>query len=200
MAHPIEFYFDFSSPYGYLAGEKINALAAKQGRTVNWRPILLGAVFKVNGQKPLTMIPMKDNYAVRDIVRSARFMGLPIKMPSKFPINGIAPTRAFYWLNERNATQAQQFALACFRALFVDDQDISKPEVVAAVAKTLGIAEGEILDAMNSEAVKDTTRKAVDAAIAAGVFGSPYVVVDGEPFWGADRLDQVARWMEKGPW
>jgi 2-hydroxychromene-2-carboxylate isomerase len=200
MAQAIDFYFDFSSPYGYLAAEKINALAAKHGRAVNWRPILLGAVFKVNGQKPLTLIPMKDSYAVRDIARSARFMGLPLTMPSKFPINGVAPTRAFYWLNEKDAALAQALALACLRAFFVEDQDISKPETVAAVAKTLGIAEGEILDAMNSDAVKDTTRKAVDAAITAGVFGSPYVVVDNEPFWGADRLDQVARWLEKGPW
>ena len=113
---------------------------------------------------------------------------------------GVAPTRAFYWLNEKDAALAQALALACLRAFFVEDQDISKPETVAAVAKTLGIAEGEILDAMNSDAVKDTTRKAVDAAITAGVFGSPYVVVDNEPFWGADRLDQVARWLEKGPW
>lgn len=200
MAQAIDFYFDFSSPYGYLAAEKINALAAKHGRAVNWRPILLGAVFKVNGQKPLTLIPMKDSYAVRDIARSARFMGLPLTMPSKFPINDVAPTRAFYWLNEKDAALAQALALACLRAFFVEDQDISKPETVAAVAKTLGIAEGEILDAMNSDAVKDTTRKAVDAAITAGVFGSPYVVVDNEPFWGADRLDQVARWLEKGPW
>ena len=200
MAQAIDFYFDFSSPYGYLAAEKINALAAKHGRAVNWRPILLGAVFKVNGQKPLTLIPMKDSYAVRDIARSARFMWLPLTMPSKFPINGVAPTRAFYWLNEKDAALAQALALACLRAFFVEDQDISKPETVAAVAKTLGIAEGEILDAMNSDAVKDTTRKAVDAAITAGVFGSPYVVVDNEPFWGADRLDQVARWLEKGPW
>lgn len=199
MANPIDFYFDFSSPYGYLAAEKINTLAAKHGRSVTWRPILLGAVFKLNGQQPLTMIPMKSGYAVRDIARSARFMGLAIKMPSKFPINGVAPTRAFYWLNEKDPTQAQQLALACFRAFFTEDKDISKAEVVAAVAQGLGLSAAEVLDALNSDAVKDITRKAVDAAIAAGVFGSPYIVVDGEPFWGADRLDQVEAWMVK-PW
>jgi 2-hydroxychromene-2-carboxylate isomerase len=200
MTQPIDFYFDFSSPYGYLAAEKINALAARHGRAVNWRPTLLGAVFKLNGQQPLTMVPMKSGYAVRDIARSARFMGLPLKMPSKFPINGVAPTRAFYWLNAQNAAQAQQLALACYRALFVEDKDIAKAEVVAAVAHGIGINASAALDAMNNDAVKDATRKEVDAAIAAGVFGSPYIVVDGEPFWGADRLDQVEKWLQTGGW
>lgn len=199
MSQAIDFYFDFSSPYGYLAAEKINALAAQHGRAVNWRPILLGAVFKLNGQQPLTLIPMKSGYAVRDIARSARFMKVPLKMPSRFPINGVAPTRAFYWLNEKNTAQAQQLALACYRALFVEDKDISKAEIVAALAQGMGIPSSEALDAMNSDAVKDVTRKEVDAAIAAGVFGSPYIVVDGEPFWGADRLDQVKAWLAK-PW
>jgi len=199
MPQAIDFYFDFSSPYGYLAAEKINALAASHGRTVNWRPILLGAVFKVNGQQPLTLIPMKSGYAVRDIARSARFMKVPLKMPSKFPINGVAPTRAFYWLNGKDPMQAQQLALACYRAFFAEDKDISKAEAVAAVAESIGIGAGELLDAINSDAVKDLTRREVDAAIAAGVFGSPYIVVDGEPFWGADRLDQVNAWLAK-PW
>ena len=199
MPAPIDFYFDFSSPYGYLAAEKINALAAQHGRSVNWRPILMGAVFKLNGQQPLTAIPMKGSYAKRDMLRSARFMGVKFNLPSRFPIGGVAPTRAFYWLKEKNPQQAQQLALACYRAFFVDDKDISKAEVVAEVARAMGINAGEALDAMNSDAVKEATRKAVDAVIAAGVFGSPYIVVDGEPFWGADRLDQVAAWLAK-PW
>ena len=66
MADPIDFYFDFSSPYGYFAAEKIDALAAQHGRGVNWRPILLGAVFKVNGQQPLANIPLKGDYAAHD--------------------------------------------------------------------------------------------------------------------------------------
>ena len=87
MAAPIDFYFDFSSPYGYLAAQKIDALAAKHGRTVDWHPMLLGVVFKETGAAPLTMIPLKGDYSRRDFERSARFHGIAgFRMPPKFPI------------------------------------------------------------------------------------------------------------------
>jgi 2-hydroxychromene-2-carboxylate isomerase len=84
MANPIDFYFDFSSPYGYFASARIEELAAKHGRNVNWRPILLGAVFKITGQQPLPSIPLKGSYANHDLARSARLFGLPYKFPTKF--------------------------------------------------------------------------------------------------------------------
>ena len=199
MPQAIDFYFDFSSPYGYLAAEKINALAAQHGRGVNWRPILLGAVFKMNGQQPLTAIPMKGSYAKHDMLRSARLMGVPFKLPSRFPINGVAATRAFYWLNNKNADLAQNFARATYRAFFAEDRDISDAEVVTEIATKLGVDTTDTTTALADSAVKDLARKEVDAAIANGVFGSPYFVVDGEPFWGADRLDQIAAWLTK-PW
>src|SRR3972149_6432239 len=98
MANAIDFYFDFSSPYGYLASAKIDELAAKHARTVAGRPILLGAVFKTTGQQPLPTIPMKGSYAKHDLARSARLFGVPFKLPSKFPVAGQAPSRALYWV------------------------------------------------------------------------------------------------------
>jgi 2-hydroxychromene-2-carboxylate isomerase len=92
----IDFYFDFSSPYGYIAAAKIDALAAKHGRGVNWRPMLLGAAMKVTGGAPLPQIPLKGVYAKRDFVRSAQFHGVPFRIPSSFPISTIAAVRAFY--------------------------------------------------------------------------------------------------------
>ena len=200
MPVPIDFYFDFSSPYGYFAAEKIDGIAAKHGRTVTWLPILLGAVFKVNGQQPLPNIPMKGDYALHDILRCARWFGLPCKIPSKFPIGSIAPCRAFYWLHDQDAALAKKFALAIYRAYFVDDQDISALDVTLSVAARLGIDEAALAAALSDAAVKDRVKHEVDAAIARNVFGSPYMLVDGEPFWGADRLDQMERWLAQGPW
>src|SRR5215470_16185085 len=98
MAAPIDFYFDFSSPYGYLASEKIEALAAKHGRGVNWRPMMLGVVFKQTGAVPLLQIPIKGEYSRRDMERSARFHGIPgFRVPSKFPIPSQAPARIVLW-------------------------------------------------------------------------------------------------------
>ena len=200
MANPIDFYFDFSSPYGYFAAEKIEALAGKHGRVVSWRPILLGAVFKMNGQQPLPTIPLKGSYAKHDMLRSARRFELPFKIPTKFPISTIAPCRAFYWVQDQDVALAKKFALALYHAYFAEDRDISSPEVTGNVAAKLGIDKAALAAALNDAAVKERTRNEVDAAIERGVFGSPYIVVDGEPFWGADRLDQMEHWLEKGAW
>lgn len=199
MGNPIDFYFDYSSPYGYLAAMKIDELAAKYGRTVDWKPVLLGAIFKVTDAKPLPTLPLKGDYSLRDIPRSARFYGLPYKHPSKFPIAGQAPSRAFYWVNEHDPALAHHLARALYRAYFVDDRDISSPEITAAVAASVGLKRDDVLAALGNEAVKDKLKNEVEAAIARGVFGSPYFVVDNEPFWGVDRLEQMERWLGSGP-
>ena len=200
MPNPIDFYFDFSSPYGYFVAEKIDALALKYHRTVTWHPILLGAVFKINNQQPLPNIPLKGDYAKHDILRSARWFKLPLKIPAKFPINTVTPCRAFYWVHDHDAAQARQFALAAYRAYFAEDRDISSADVTLEVATLCGIDKAALTAALNDNAVKERTKNAVDAAIARGVFGSPYIVIDGEPFWGSDRLDQVEAWLAKGRW
>lgn len=200
MKNPLEFYFDFSSPYGYLASTRIDALAAKHARTTVWRPILLGAVFKLNGQKPLTTIPIKGDYAQHDMERSARWFGVPFRMPGKFPIASTAPCRAYYWLHDQDAAAARRLAKALYHAYFAEDRDISNPEVTVDVATGLGHDKKQVEEALNDPAVKTRLKAEVDAAIAKGVFGSPYIIVDGEPFWGSDRFDQIDRWLEKGSW
>jgi 2-hydroxychromene-2-carboxylate isomerase len=199
MANPIDFYFDFSSPYGYFASAKIDELAEKYGRAVTWRPILLGAVFKITGGQPLPTIPLKGSYAAHDLARSARLLKQPFKMPSKFPIGTTAPARAYYWIADRDLALARKVALALYRAYFAEDRDISNPEVTGNVAAKLGVDKAELSQALNDPAVKERLRIEVDAAIERGVFGSPYIVVDGEPFWGSDRLDQVEKWLQ-APW
>lgn len=200
MANSIDFYFDFSSPYGYLASTQIEALAAKHGRSVTWRPHLLGAAFKLTGQQPLAAIPIKGGYAAHDLARSARLLKVPFKLPTKFPIGATAPSRAFYWLNDRDAAAAKRLAQALYHAYFVQDRDISSPDVTVDVAGQVGVDRADLEHALNDPAVKERLRVEVDAAIARGVFGSPYIVVDGEPFWGSDRLDQVEKWLKTGGW
>ena len=200
MTTPIDFYFDFSSPYGYFASARIDDIAARHGRSVVWRPILLGAVFKLTGQQPLPAIPLKGSYAKHDLARSARLFGVPFRLPTKFPIAGQAPSRAYYWVADRDTAQARALAQALYRAYFAEDRDISNPEVTANVAAKLDIDREALLTALNEPAVKERLKNEVDAAIERGVFGSPYVVVDGEPFWGSDRLDQVDHWLATKGW
>ena len=200
MAAPIEFYFDFSSPYGYVASAKIDAIAAKHGREVLWRPYLLGVPFKKAGIQPLVNVPMKAEYSLRDFARNARFHGVEYRHPTRFPTGTTAAVRAYYWIESTDAARAKAFAQALFRVYFIDDRDISDPETSVAVAATLGFAADTVRAALADEAVKNRTREIVDAAVAKGAFGSPFFFVDGEPFWGSDRLDQIDRWIATGGW
>jgi len=197
---PIDFYFDFSSPFGYLASERIDDIAGRHGRTTVWRPFLLGAVFKIVGTAPLLDYPMKGDYSRRDMVRSARLHGVPFSLPKEFPTSSIAACRAFYWLSDRQPGLAKPFARAVYRRYFVDNKPIEPVAAVIEVASALGVEAGELNAALQDSAVKERLKVEVDAGIKRGVFGSPLIFVDGEPFWGADRLDQIERWLETGGW
>ena len=198
MSEPLRFHFDFSSPYGYLASERIESLAARHQRAVDWRPMLLGAAFKVAGTQPLTSIPLKGDYARRDMPRTARFYGITFAMPAKFPIATQAPARIVLWQRGIDAGGCAPLVHALYRAYFVAGRDISDPDVAADVAAEAGANREGARAAIDDAQIKDALRRDVEAAIAEGVFGSPFVFVDGEPFWGLDRFEQIERWLASG--
>jgi 2-hydroxychromene-2-carboxylate isomerase len=199
MPQPIEFFFDFSSPYGYLASRKIDELGARFGRQVVWKPVLLGAVFKLTGGAPLVSIPMKSDYASHDFTRFARLLGVPFKLTDPFPFSSIHAVRAFWWLEARDAKAAHGLAQHLLNTAF-SGNDIASAQAVGSAAAEIGIDSAALLAGIESQEVKDRTRTENDAAIARGIFGSPFIIVDGEAFWGADRLDQVGKWLETGGW
>jgi 2-hydroxychromene-2-carboxylate isomerase len=199
MPNAIDFYFDFSSPYGYLASTRIEAIAARHGRLVAWRPFLIGALYKQLGYVPLEQ-PGKRAYLLHDAPRSARAMGVTLRFPPSFPEALIAPARAVYWIADRNPPAAGAFAAAAFRAYWAEGRKLADPQVVAEIAAQQGFARDDVLAALADPAVKERLKTETDAAIANNVFGSPFIVIDGEPFWGADRLDQVDRWLATGGW
>jgi len=199
MSKVIDFYFDFSSPYGYFASTKIDALAAKYQRKVNWHPILLGAIFKVNGCAPLTMVPLKGEYALRDFERTARFHGIPFNQPPTFPIATQSTARATVWLQQNaGADKAREFAQAAYHAYFVDGIDINDPVNLQKIAEKMGLDAAALLEGVNSPAIKEKLKHDVDQAMQRKVFGSPYIIVDGEPFWGFDRFDQLEAFLKTG--
>ena len=200
MAAPLEFYFDFSSPYGYIASRLIDELAARHGREVAWRPFLLGAVFKVAGTAPLVSYPLKGDYSRRDFARTARLHGIPFNMPDPFPVGTVGCARAFYWLERTLPAKAHAFATAAYGAYFADGIDISQTDRVTDIAAGLGIDRAALLAGMDDPATKSRLREVNDEALSRGVFGSPFIFVDGEPFWGSDRLDMIDRWLRTGGW
>lgn len=199
MSRPIDFYFDFSSPYGYFAAMRIEPLAARYGRTVKWRPILLGIVFKTTGATPLPMVPLKGAYSMRDMQRTARFYGIPYQQPQPFPLATQLAARAMLWVMQTEGEpRAKSFAQAVYHAYFVDGKDISQPDAIAAVASGMDLDATALLEGANSSAIKDQLKSDMEAAIARGVFGSPFIVIDDEPFWGTDRFDQIEAYLQNG--
>jgi 2-hydroxychromene-2-carboxylate isomerase len=200
MASPIEFYFEFSSPYGYIGAQLIDGLAQRTGRPVSWRPMLLGPAFKLTGSAPLIEIPLKGDYSKRDFVRSARFHRVPFALPPRFPIGTVAALRAFYWLHDRDPAKAVALAKALYEAYFADGRDIGPAETVVEIAGSLGVDTAELAAALQDPALKDRARREADAALAAGVFGSPFFIYEGEPFWGVDRMPMLEEWIRRGGW
>lgn len=200
MTAPVEFFFDFASPYGYLASERIESIASRHGRSVLWRPFLVGAVMKVSERKPLVSIPLIGDYAVHDIECFSRYWNIPLAIPSHWPIATVAACRAFYLVARTDQAAAIQLAQALYRAYFCDDRDVSVPETVVAIAAEAGLDPAHLVEGIQSEDIKQAVRAVNDEALKRGVFGSPFIIVDSEAFWGADRLEQVDQWLSRGGW
>jgi 2-hydroxychromene-2-carboxylate isomerase len=199
MPAPIDFYFEFASPYGYLASLRIDEIAARHGREVRWMPIMLGAALKATGTGPNMQVPLKGPYLLRDAPRSARLMGVPFRLPPVMPMNSLAASRAYWWL-EPDARLARALARAILQAHWGEGRDMSTAEQVAEVAESLGIQKPGLVAAVQDPEIKARLKGETDRSIERGVFGSPFIFVDDEPFWGHDRLEQVDRWLETGGW
>ncbi|MDE0310205.1 MAG: 2-hydroxychromene-2-carboxylate isomerase [Acidiferrobacterales bacterium] len=200
MKKIVDFYFDFSSPYGYLSSEKVDDLAARCDCEVVWRPYLMGAVMKITERKPLVQIPMLRNYSENDLERFARFEGIELNQPSTFPIATVAACRAYYWLQRSDKAKAKDLAQAIFRAYFIRDELISQPDVVVSIAEGLGVNSDELGAALEDLSVKQLVRDATDNAVRQEIFGSPFFVVDNEQFWGHDRMGLLEAWIKTGGW
>lgn len=202
MPAPLLFHFDFVSPYGYFGSLRIEELAARHGRTVDWRPMLLGvAVLKVMGLKPLLDTPLKGDYVRRDVRRYARRHGIRLGRDLNASVgNPLPPARAFYWVKKNYPELQAAMAHALYRAFWAEGRDLSTPEAVAAIALPAGLDPAVVAEGAASAEAAALLRTNVAASIAAGVFGSPMVIADGEPFWGVDRFQELDDWLSYGGW
>lgn len=198
MPPVIDFYFDFSSPYGYFGSTRIDSLAQALGMETRWHPILLGPMFKTTGAAPLVQIPLKGAYGLHDMARTARLYGIPYQQPDPFPIGTVPTARIMLHLQERDPQQAKEFARRALHAYFVNNQPIGDAETALEIAVSLGADRKATADALASDTIKQKLREQNDAAMQRGVFGSPFVFVGDEPFWGFDRFDAIRLWVNQG--
>ncbi|AEC20164.1 DSBA oxidoreductase [Pusillimonas sp. T7-7] len=197
MADHIDFYFEFSSPYGYFASTQIEALAAEFQRQVRWHPILLGPMFQATGSAPLVDVPVKGQYSLHDMKRTAKLFNIPFKQPDPFPIGTVSAARAVLYAQQKNTNQATELAKRLYHAYFSEGQNIGKAEVVLAVAEQAGLSATELQAGIAQDSIKALLKQEVNDAMARGVFGSPFMIVDDEPFWGFDRFEHIRHWLRQ---
>lgn len=197
MAHPITFFWDFTSPYAYIGAHLIDAVAAKHGRSVDWRPVSIGHLWKaIPDRTPFPKIKM--DYMMHDWTRSAQLAGLPIvTTPDPFPTDAKLPRLVFYRLKAQDAAKAVAFAKAAFTQYWGEGRDIARPEHLAGILGKLGIAVSEIAAAAEDAAARQQVLDATAEAIEKKAFGTPTFIVDGEMFWGSDRVDHLDLWLAR---
>lgn len=197
MAHTLELYFDFSSPFAYLGSTQAEALAARTGATLVLRPMLLGAVFKAIGTPDvplMTWSEQKRAYYLKDLFRWAEHWGVPFQFSTRFPTNSVKALRTLLALPE---AQRAPFMHAAFRAMWAEDRDLADEATLRALLGGIGVSGAsadETLAKIGTQEVKDALFASTKRAIDAGVFGAPTWVVDEkELFWGQDRIPLVER-------
>ena len=199
---PLRFYFDFISPYGYFASLRIEDIALRHGRTVDWSSMLLGiSVLRVMGLKPLLDTPLKADYVRHDVLRYARAHDIVLGRPlDNAPMNPLPAGRAFHWARRHHPERAVALAKALLHACWIEGHDLSLPAALAQIDLPDGLAAAQLVTAAQSEEGAQLLRAAVEDSLAAGVFGSPTVIVDGEMFWGVDKFGELDQWLASGGW
>jgi len=182
----IEFFWDAASPYTYLAATQIEALAARAGAGLVWRPFLLGKVFEATGNRMPAAVPAKARHLFSDVQRWSQHYGVPVAFPKVFPVNSVLALRA--GLAAAAQGQGAAFALGVMRAYWVDGADIGQPQAVSAVATALGLDGAALLSQAQEQPVKDQLRANTEEAVKRGAFGAPTFFVGEQMFWGNDRL------------
>ena len=190
----LDFWFEFASTYSYPAALRIGALARDRRVAVRWRPFLLGPLFKAQGwdNSPFNIYPAKGRYMWRDLARICERLGLPFVQPTAFPQNTILAARvALVALAE---DWGEDYCRAVYAAEFGEGRDIGLPETVIAMLETLGRDADAVIARAQADENKLALRRNTEEAQAHGIFGAPSFRVDGELFWGNDRLDHALSW------
>jgi 2-hydroxychromene-2-carboxylate isomerase len=187
----LDFWFDYSCPYAYLAATQVEALAKRTGASLVWRPMLLGGVFAANGtpQKLFaTLSPAKAAHNARDLDRWAELWGVPLTMPAAHPLRTVEALRATIAVGVD-----PRVVHGFYRAYWVEGRGPSEEATLREVLGAAGHDADRVLEAIARPEAKEDLRRRTDEAIALGIFGAPAFVVGGRMYWGQDRMHFVER-------
>ncbi|MBB1631032.1 2-hydroxychromene-2-carboxylate isomerase [Cupriavidus sp. UME77] len=188
MSKQVEFYFDFGSPYSYLAYKELPRVAQRTGAQIVWRPILLGGVFKATGNHSPAEIPAKGRWSKTDTARWSRRYGANLQQNPHFPVNTLALMRAAVGFQLQDEAAFHRYVETIFAAMWEQQRNLNDPAEIGAALTAAGFDARQVLGMIDDPAVKDALKQATEAAVARGVFGVPSFFVRDELFWGNDRL------------
>jgi 2-hydroxychromene-2-carboxylate isomerase len=194
----IEFWYEFASTYSYPAAMRVERVAGAAGAAVRWRPFLLAPIFNAQGwnDSPFNIYPVKGAYMWRDLQRICERDGIPLKLPPfRFPQNGLKAARLAIAGEKDGWTPA--FTRAVYMANFGEERDITDDDLLRAILKRIGVDPDMAMAASNTPEIKAALKAQTDEAIANGIFGAPSFMVDGELFWGNDRLEDAVEWAKR---
>lgn len=191
MTKEVEFYFDFGSPYSYLAYHQLKKIASETGAKIIYRPILLGAIFKATNNQSPAMIPSKARYAFKDFKDWSKYWDIPFKFNPFFPINSFFLMRGAIGYQLKHPAEFDHFVETCFRAMFEDPKNLNDEQVVCQILDEAGLSSHVYLDIIADDQVKQLAKDVTAQAVERGLFGVPAFFVKGEMFWGQDRLHFV---------
>lgn len=191
MGKTVEFYFDFGSPYSYLAYRALPGIAAAHGAQIVWRPMLLGGVFKATGNHSPIEIPAKNRWLQRDLERWAARYGATFSHNPHFPINTLILMRGAVGMQMRGS-DFHKYVEVIFHGMWGEPRNLGEQQELAAVLRQAGFDADAFQSLVNDPAVKEQLKKNTEEAVARGVFGAPTFFVGEDMFWGQDRLDFVA--------
>jgi 2-hydroxychromene-2-carboxylate isomerase len=190
----VEFWFDFASTYSYVAAMRVEETARAARAPLVWKPFLLGPLFKRQGwsDSPFNLNPVRGKYMWRDIQRLCETHGLAFKKPAQFPRNSLLAARVA--CAAAGEPWMPDFARAVFRANFAEDRDISQEAVVVEILAGLQQDGKRWVGRAIEPEIKEALRRETERAWSLGIFGAPSFVVEGELFWGGDRMEQALTW------
>jgi len=194
MGKKVEFYYDFSSPYTYIASTRIEKICEDNGAELEWKPFLLGGVFNEIGSTPALQIDNKFNYIRNDTIDSAKHYGVDFTFPEFFPLNSVRSMRGAFAAQEKG--KLVEYNHEMFRLYWTQGVDLSKAEILGGAVSRIGIEAEWFVNRIAEQEIKDKLRDETNIAIERGVFGAPTIFIGEKMFWGNDRLDFVDDYLK----
>lgn len=194
MKKKVEFYYDLSSPYSYLASTQIETICEKHDAELEWKPFLLGGIYKETGNRAPLEVPSKKAYMIKDLADWAKHYGVELNFPDLFPLNSVKPMRGALAAKEKK--KIRDYTHKLFRLYWVQGKDLNQDEVLRDALNELGIDMDRFFQRIKEQDIKDKLRDETDEAAKRGAFGAPTIFIEDKMFWGNDRLMFVEEYLK----